>query len=199
MSSKLTQRRARENRNSVEVPRVSIFEVSEDARMFGSERLDESDDSSVALEVRPKKSARPPYMQSIISGDGSVASDSVNKVATGENTAQGVKKPVPEESKNGNPFMDDSYHSSYSEKEVFDALSKSDRSKRVGPFKTSDEDYMLDESDEGHDIGKLEEEDINVSNGSGGGLLGMVNSSNNIYEGGMDPTTGANKKGYYKL
>jgi len=178
---------------------VSIFEVSEDARMFGSERLDESDDSSVALEVRPKKSARPPYMQSIISGDGSVASDSVNKVATGENTAQGVKKPVPEESKNGNPFMDDSYHSSYSEKGVFDASSKSDRSKRVGPFKTSDEDYMLDESDEGHDIGKLEEEDINVSNGSRGGLLGMVNSSNNIYEGGMDPTTGANKKGYYNL
>ena len=176
--------------------------------MFGSERLGDSDDSSVALDFLPKRSSRAPHMQSIISGDESVvSSDDVSKVATGENTAQGVKKPVPEESKNGNPFMDDSIHSNYSENGVglfandnpFDAPSKSNRSNRVGPFETSDEDYVLEEGDEEHEIGKLEVEDINVSNGSGGGLLGMVNSSKNIYEGAMDPTTGANKKGYYNL
>lgn len=208
MSSRSTQRRARQSRNSVEAPRVNIFEVSEDARMFGSERLGDSDDSSVALDFLPKRSSRAPHMQSIISGDESVvSSDDVSKVATGENTAQGAKKPVPEESKNGNPFMDDSIHSNYSENGVglfandnpFDAPSKSNRSNRVGPFETSDEDYMLEEGDEEHEIGKLEVEDINVSNGSGGGLLGMVNSSKNIYEGAMDHTTGANKKGYYNL
>jgi hypothetical protein len=141
-------------------------------------------------------------MDSIISGDGSVDSENLTKVASGENTAQGAKRLDTEESKNGNPFMDTS------------AMSRNKN--RVGPFDHSDQDFMVDdiaEEDEEIDVSELVVEDVNNwKNGSNrssrsskalgessGGLLGMASSSKDTYYDGTINPAGATKKGYYNL
>ena len=175
--------------------------------MFGNITLDDSENSSslpslsgVQVNERTKKAGP---MESIISGDGSCDSENFTNVASGENTAQGVKKPVTEESKNGNPFLDASNGSS-----------QSNRSNRVGPFETSGQDFMIDEMDEGDDDGidvsELVVEEIQnwnqshrsstkseLSSGSRG-LLSMVDSTTDTYDGSVNPA-GSNKKGYYNL
>lgn len=207
MTTRAAQRRLR-NKNSVDVPRVGVFQVSESTRMFGDNTLDDSENSSSlpslsGVQVRGK-SSKAGAMESIISGDGSCDSENFTKVASGENTAQGVKKEITEESKNGNPFMDGSSHSN--------------TNNRVGPFETGDQDFMVDETDDGDDdmdVIELVMEEIqdrghsnpfhsnlssSKSDRSSGsrGVLGMVDSTKDTYDGGVNPA-GSNKKGYYNL
>ena len=150
--------------------------------MFGSP-FDSSESSGMSATKIRGRSSKAGLMESIVSGDGSSGSEEVPKVqvASGENTAQGVKKEVTEESKNGNPFLDDS--------------NNSNGSNRVGPFHSSDQDFTLDdEQEEEIDVSELVVEELenwnasmkSISNSNrsnrSSGILGLVDASKDIYE-----------------
>ena len=154
--------------------------------MFGSESdnpFDSSENSGLSAARIRGRASKAGVMESIVSGDGSSGSEqdvSKVRVATGENTAQGVKQEVTEESKNGNPFLDDS-----------------GASNRVGPFRTPDEDFMINEEDEGIDVSELVVEELDnwkdasrksISNSNrsnsnrSSGILGLVDATKDTYE-----------------
>ncbi|KAL3779538.1 hypothetical protein ACHAWO_004927 [Cyclotella atomus] len=220
MTTKAAQQRARNRKASVDAPRIGVFQVSESTRFFGDDPLDDSENSSPSLpgKIRGQTSKSGP-MDSIISGDGSCDSENIRKVASGENTAQGVKK-VSEESKNGNPFMAGSNNVNSKNMNPFmdgsnHSSNLSNRSNRVGPFESGYQDFMVDDMHEEEiDVSELVVEKWNQSYQSltksdkldassrksrkSIGALDMVDKTKDTYDGSIN--YGANtKKGYYNL